>query len=247
MKKFRFWLLMLLLGANSLVGWAQSRPIQLSQQLLHAIYTRQNTDVLTAELNGFTVQSLGDVLTSDSLKKAFWINIYNASLQMSLLDSADRANEKVFFNRMVMKVAGKELSLNDIEHGLLRISKSAKGKKKRNKWFVSDFEKQMRLTQKDWRIYFALNTGLASDPYIAFHSEEGIDRELDQKIRQFVPLFSKNDALIMNNRFTWYLRDAGGTEEVKSYLLQQKLKLQQISVASESFIAFKPRYFIGMK
>ena len=31
------------------------------------------------------------------------------------------------------------------------------------------------------------------------------------------------------------------------YLLQQKLKLQQISVASESFIAFKPRYFIGMK
>jgi hypothetical protein len=29
--------------------------------------------------------------------------------------------------------------------------------------------------------------------------------------------------------------------------LQQKLKLQQISVASESFIAFKPRYFIGMK
>lgn len=247
MKKFRFWLLMLLLGANSLVGWAQSRPVQLSQQLLHAIYIRQNTDALTAELNGFTVQFLGDALTSDSLKKAFWINIYNASVQMSLLDSADRANEKVFFNRMVMKVAGQELNLNDIEHGMLRISKSAKGKKKRNKWFVSDFEKQMRLTQKDWRIYFALNTGLASDPYIAFHSEEGIDRELDQKIRQFVPLFSKNDALIMNNRFTWYLSDAGGTEEVKSYLLQQKLKLQQISVASESFIAFKPRYFIGMK
>jgi hypothetical protein len=247
MKKFRFWLLMLLLGANSLVGWAQSRPIQLSQQLLHAIYTRQNTDAFTAELNGFTVQSLGNVLTSDSLKKAFWINIYNASVQMSLVDSADRANEKVFFNRMVMKVAGEELSLNDIEHGLLRISKSSKGNKKRNKWFVSDFERQMRLTQNDWRIYFALNTGLASDPYIAFHSEEGIDRELDPKMRQFVPLFTENQTLRLNSRFNWYLSDAGSTELVKSYLSQQKLKVEQILVDRESFIAFKPRYFIGMK
>jgi hypothetical protein len=43
------------------------------------------------------------------------------------------------------------------------------------------------------------------------------------------------------------LSDAGSTELVMSYLSQQKLKVEQILVDRESVIAFKPRYFIGMK
>lgn len=231
----------------SQLGWAQSRPIQISQQLLYAIYTRQNTQSFTEELAAYSINDLSLLLNADSLKKAFWINIYNAAVQLTLKDSADRANEKVFFNRKVLSIAGQSLSLNDIEHGMLRISKSGKGKKKRNKWIVSTFEKQLRLSQPDWRIFFALNTGVESDPYIAFHSDEGIQRELDQKMRQYVPGYLNSDTLQLNCRFSWYLRDAGGEEKLIGYFQNNHWTVHDIMIQCDRSLKFKPRYFIGSK
>lgn len=229
------------------LGWAQSRPIQISQQLLYAIYTRQNTQPFTEELAAYSSNDLGLLLNADSLKKAFWINIYNAAVQMTLQDSADRANEKVFFNRKALSIAGQSLSLNDIEHGMLRISKSGKGKKKRNKLIVSSFEKQFRLSQPDWRIFFALNTGVESDPYIAFHSDEGIQRELHQKMRQYIPGNINADTLSLNCRFSWYMRDAGGEDKLIGYFHENQWTIHHIIIQCDRPLKFKPRYFIGSK
>lgn len=232
---------------SAFMAHGQSRPVQLSLQLLNAVYTGSSVEPFTYELAQMSVQNLKTGLDGDSLKKAFWINVYNAAVQISWKDSADRANEKLFFNRKVLVVAGQALSLNDIEHGMLRMSKSSKGKKKRNKWRVSEFERTFRLSSPDWRIYFALNTGLVSDSYITFHSEEGIQRELEQKIRQYVSRNSQNDTLPFNCRFAWYFRDAGGEVPLLGYFRPLNPALKSIVLQCENPARYKPRNFIGSK
>ena len=53
-----------------------------ARELITAIRNNEATEDLTKGLAGYDREELQDQLFDDSLKKAFWINIYNAYYQI---------------------------------------------------------------------------------------------------------------------------------------------------------------------
>lgn len=98
--------------------------IRLSQQLLLAAKIKDPTDSLTAFLSNIHENDIVKQVVTEEQRKAFWINIYNAYTQIILVKDPGRYKRKnSFFNSKQIVIAGHSLSLDDIEHGILRHSK----------------------------------------------------------------------------------------------------------------------------
>lgn len=224
---------------------AQNRSLDLSNKLIFAIYQHQKTNNILTDLENLTTDQLAADLFNDSMKNSFWINIYNSVVQLSAPDSLERNHNKKYFKKKRIKIAGNHLSLDDIEHGLLRHSKSAKGKKIKSKRRVSDFEEQFRVEKPDWRIFFTLNTALVSDPYISFYNPLDYNNQLKLASMYYLKPLIHNGTLSIPSRFKWYFNDAQGMDAVKLYANSLKLEIEVITIAPHRPYAIKLNYFIG--
>lgn len=229
-------------------GFAQNRSVDLSNKLIFGIYQHKNNASILDELANLDKAQLTQDLINDSMKNSFWINIYNSAVQLSAPDSIERNHNKKYFREKRITIANQKLSLNDIEHGMLRHSKRARGKKKtKNKWFVSDFEKQFRVTNPDWRVFFTLNTGLNSDPYIGFFNPLDYNQQLKLTSLFYLRPLINNGKLVLPARFKWYYADSQGLEIVRNYTKSLKLDFKEIEISPDKPAAIKLNYFIGSK
>jgi hypothetical protein len=110
-------------AARSVTETRQS-PIELaalSTELLVAVRHGESTARLERELVGLDPVSLDSLSSDQDAAIAFWCNVYNAFTQLlldrepSLYDSRNR-----FFSKQLVPIGGKRLSLDEIEHGILR-------------------------------------------------------------------------------------------------------------------------------
>lgn len=123
--------------------------IALSQQLLLAAKTKEPTDSLTAILSTIPETEISKQLSTEDQKKAFWINIYNAYTQIILSKEPGKYKSKSsFFSRKQIAIAGHFLSLDNIEHGILRHSKIKWSLGYLNTFFPSAFER--KTGRKQW-------------------------------------------------------------------------------------------------
>jgi hypothetical protein len=202
--------------------------IILSQQLLLKVKTGEDTRALQDSIANLPVTALTDELQTEDEKLAFWLNIYNANIQLQLNDSAAMyTNRAKFFGAKSITVAGNNLSFDDIEHGILRHSKSKLSLGYFNKWFPARFERQHRLQKADYRIHFALNCGAASCPPIAFYKPELINKQLDlatnNYLQQEVVFDSTANTVTVPKLMLWFKGDFGGKKGVYSLLQKQQL------------------------
>jgi hypothetical protein len=62
-------------------------------------------------------------LDTEAKAKAFWLNIYNTFVQYRLKNNPDLFRDRdAFFKNPAITIAGQKLSLDDIEHGIIRRS-----------------------------------------------------------------------------------------------------------------------------
>lgn len=96
----------------------------LSQKFLAAVKRREDPDEYRetlAELDDTTLMAPAD---DADAARAFWVNCYNAFVQDVLrTNPAVYEDKREFFGSARFTVAGTSLSLDDIEHGILRSSK----------------------------------------------------------------------------------------------------------------------------
>ncbi len=204
--------------------------VRISQQLLLAAKTHEATDALVAVLGSFSPKELFDQLKNDNQKKAFWLNVYNAFTQLRLQQNPGiYENKNAFFGARKIVVAGQLLSLDDIEHGILRHSKIKWSLGHLNKWFPSAFEKAHRVDTLDYRIHFALNCGARSCPPIAFYDPLQLNRQLDLAMRSYLTsevLYDTGENKIgLPAIMGWFRRDFGGKRGMRKLL--QKLEIVQ--------------------
>lgn len=194
--------------------------VKLSQQFLFAAKTGKNTEGFILQLK--TLQESGvTMLKTDNAKKAFWINLYNAFTQ-TLLKQNPRLyrNRSRFFTAKQLNVAGKKLSFDDLEHGILRRSKNKWGFGYLGKIFPSPVEKAWRVEKLDHRIHFALNCGAKSCPPIAFYSSEKLDQQLASATKSFL----ENEVDVTENTVAipailgWFCSDLGGKKGIRKLL-----------------------------
>lgn len=227
---FHFVISLLLLPGTIMIAEAQeiqspaeNQFTKISQQLLLSAKRREPADSLIQYLQKISPDDLFQELNNDTKKKTFWLNIYNAFTQLALAQNPDQYKKRgQFFGRKNIIIAGEQLSLDRIEHGLLRRSKTKWSMGYINRLFPSSFERKHRVDSVDYRIHFALNCGAKSCPPIAFYRAEQLDKQLDLATRVYL----RNEAVYdtIKNQIQlpaimgWFRGDFGGKKKMKELL-----------------------------
>ena len=171
---------------------------------------------LTRGLRSFDPRSLKE----REKRLAFWINIYNTAVIHGVIELGLERSVKEFrgfFDRMTYEIGGFLLSLNDMEHGILR------GNKRHPYGLLKPFQKKdsrlaFSVTPLDPRIHFALVCGARSCPPIGFYEAEQIDFQLDLAAGSFinspqVTISHQEGTVSISMVFKWYKIDFGGSDQ----------------------------------
>lgn len=199
--------------------------IRISQALLENIKNEKDYSTEIKRLEKSNLKDLTDQLKTDKQKLTFWINIYNAFIQISLKENPEQYTDKNrsdFFKAERVNIAGEKLSFDDIEHGIIRSSTSKMSMGYVKKIFRPEWERKLRVEEIDWRIHFALNCGAKSCPPVAIYEVENLDRQLDLMTKSYLKeqtnyiTASKTAETVV--LFSWFRGDFGGLDEVKIIL-----------------------------
>jgi hypothetical protein len=199
---------------------ASATPVAASREFLRAVKRGEDADDPRERLATLDEAAL-NALDSDAAK-AFWLNAYNAAVQHDLQrDPGIFENKSRLFGESRLTVAGHDLSLDDVEHGLLRGSKTKYGLGYLPRPFPDDFERRHRLDTVDPRIHFALNCAAESCPPIAAYTASGVADELDRAAAGFLQSDCEYDdrgRLAVSRLFLYYRGDFGGRSGIYQFL-----------------------------
>ena len=162
---------------NAMAQTESTRLNDLSSDLLYAVRINQPYQDFKSEIESYSVAQIDSLLVTDVQKKAFWINIYNAYTQLTLKETPQTyQNRGEFFRAKIISFNDVSLSLNQIEHGILRRHKVVWGGGYITSLFKNKATKVLMVDELDYRIHFALNCGAKSCPAISFYSENNFNR-----------------------------------------------------------------------
>jgi len=166
-------------------------------------------------------------LTAVNAARAFWINLYNALtidavIQFGVQESVTAGTLGIFtfFRRAAYLVHGRRVSLEDIEHGILRGNRG-------NPYipgvhFPSDDPRLAWSLPVEPRVHFALNCGGRSCPPIHSYDAANLNRQLTMAARHFVhsnvAIYPERNSVILSPIFRWYAADFGGREGMLQFL-----------------------------
>lgn len=173
------------------------------------------------ELAAVEPAALHKALAEDAARLAFWIDVYNGAVERHPVRAgASTIDRWRYFSRPVVKVAGQDLSLDVIEHGLLRRSRWKLGLGYVGNPLPGRFEREHRVARLDPRIHFALNCGVASCPPIAAYTADRLEEQLELATRSYLHGESelRGDTLLVPQLMLWYLGDFGGVPGVRRLL-----------------------------
>ena len=164
----------------------------------------------------------------DDARLAFWLNVYNASVQdylaqePRLFEERGLVPRRPIFRRELLTIAGESLSVDDVEDGILRRSQSGVGLGYVPRLRQSRFERRHRVGDVDPRIHFALNCGAASCPPVLAYTAADVDAQLDASTRSYLDTEVTYDAstrtATVPKLFSWYRGDFGGKAGIKRFL-----------------------------
>ncbi|PQJ77602.1 hypothetical protein BTO16_13130 [Polaribacter glomeratus] len=201
---------------------------QVSQNLLQSIIDGKSVENQIDILAKSSLSDLENQLKTDSQKIAFWVNVYNAFIQISLSENPELYKDKgKFFGEERIKIAGETLSFDDIEHGIIRKSRIKISLGYLRKWFVPKWERKLRVKKIDWRIHFALNCGAKSCPPVAIYTPENLDKEFNFMTTAYLKEQTSynSETKIANSvaLFSWFRGDFGGICGAKKILKKYKI------------------------
>ena len=167
-------------------------------------------------------------MPSEAARKAFWINLYNVLILDAVIAFGVQRSVTegwlvvlTFFRRAAYNVSGSRMSLDDIEHGILRGNKGHP--------FLPGAQFAAGDERLSWslpvvpHIHFVLNCASLSCPPIQSYSPKQIDAQLDLAARRFVDATVETSPdgsrVIVSEIFRWYADDFGGRQGVIDFLV----------------------------
>ncbi len=175
--------------------------------------------VLARSMNNF------DPLTIEGHeeRKAFWINLYNA-LVMHLVIVEDVGQTilevKEFFTSYHYQLKGLSVTLDHIEHGILR------GNRPNFLRFIRPFRSGnpalQHVLEPDPRIHMALFCASMSCAALKAYHPHNIDQELDIAVCNTLGklVYIENKKIFLPKCFYWYSKDFGGKKGSLEFVIQ---------------------------
>lgn len=201
----------------------------LAQDLLKAIKNNNSTEAIVKKIANADADKLDEELNTDAKKMAFWVNIYNAYIQVVLKENPSLYDDRnSFFKKDQINIAGYEVSFDKIEHGLIRSSTWKLSKGYLPKLFPGKFEKMFRLKNRDGRIHFILNCGAKDCPPVYIFDAATLNEDFDLVASDYLHRVTEVDKskkkIKTTPLFQWFTGDFGvGKKGVKNLLQKYKV------------------------
>ena len=158
---------------------------------------------------------------------AFWVNVYNALTVHAVLalkvDSsvAEQWFGLAFFRKAAYQIGGQRVSLDDIEHGILRANRGHPYLPGRQ-FAAGDPRLAWVLEPMDPRIHFALNCASRSCPPIRIYRADQLDQQLTLASQNYLSSEVKLDearrSLHLPAILRWFAVDFGGPSGVADFV-----------------------------
>lgn len=177
-----------------------------------------NLDKFLSFISSVSPENHPELFQKDD-SKAYWINVYNALAIKTIIDNPNISSIRDVswgmgaFWRTKFMVGGRKMTLNHIEHKILR------GK------------------YKDPRIHFAINCASTSCPPIGNRivTGNGLDEQLDNKALDFindksnVSFDHKNEIVHLSRIFKWFKKDfVSENRQLIDYILEYQKDINSI-------------------
>lgn len=213
--------ILLLITIQSVI--AQTDFNTISENLLQAVIDNEPTQQYQDEIANASIADLQKGLSTDTKKLAFWVNIYNAYIQIILRSNPEMYKDKRgFFKIKQMPIAGMQLAFADIEHGIIRGSQHEYFLGYMQRLFPPQFEKDLRVSERDFRVHFALNCGAKDCPPVAVYTDDNLDYEFDYMSKRYLTSYSEIDnerkQIQTTQLFAWFRGDFGGSDGIRQIL-----------------------------
>ncbi len=207
---------------------SNNKYVMLSTEMIDAVRDGKELGTLKAQYEKLNPDSLTKYLSTDNEKKAFWINTYNAYIQILLTENPEYFDDRGdFFSKPKIIIAQRKLSFDDIEHGIIRGSKIKLSLGLLKNPFVNEFEKKLRTDKEDGRVHFALNCGAKSCPLVATYDAKNFDTKIDQVAKSFLTKMStynkEENTVLTTPLFSWFRGDFGGKNGILKLLKQYEV------------------------
>ncbi|MEM0962970.1 MAG: DUF547 domain-containing protein [Bacteroidota bacterium] len=200
-----------------------SSVVQRDGRVDYARLARDRSD-LDAALGAIARQDPG-ALRTDAQRTAFLINAYNAHVLDRVLahpraSNIERGDLFSAFFRTPIRVAGQSMTLDQLEHGVLRRQARVNGRS------VPQAARRLRPSRIDARIHAALNCAAISCPPLRSRAYRAstLDRDLG---RQFSAWLASDRAarmdgrtLVLSSLFDWFASDFEGGQRLGDALLR---------------------------
>jgi len=198
---------------------------QLSEELITHLKDNQPVESILETIAEINPKELEKQLDNDEKRKAFWINLYNGLVisKLSMNPALFEDRGKFFKNKQFM-IAGKKISLDKIEHGIIRRSRKKLSLGYLKKWFPSKFEKRFWVDEIDGRIHYALNCGAKSCPPVRVYHADKMNEQLDQSTKNYlenkVEFKETEKEIYVPVLFSWFIGDFGGKKGIYNLLVK---------------------------
>jgi len=156
---------------------------------------------------------------------SFWLNVYNALVLHAVVarrvDTGVRALRD-FFSGSRYAVGGHEFSLDEIEHGLLRVN-APRLRVGAKPLPAGDPRHALAPFMFDERVHFAMYSACRSSPRLAAYAPHGIGEALEEAAQAYlaaqVRVADGGATLVVPKLFDWYGVDFGGASGVPEFVI----------------------------
>lgn len=226
----------------ALAGHFDAQGLACDYAALAASRERGHLAVCLAELETFDPKQV-----RIAAQMAFWINLFNAGVLRDAPElelAGDEQDMEAFFERPRLRIFGRQYSLNQIYHGLLRGNVPAHGRL-HAPMRPDDPRLAYMPVAFDERLHFGLFRGSRSSP--AFRVFEGgkLDVQLEEAATRYVQRMTQverdGSMLTVPKLLQWYANDFGGERGVLEFVLR-RLDDASLELAERNLGRIKLRY-----
>lgn len=190
----------------------------------YAQVTESDKQLLIDYLN--YMQQMDPRQLNPSNQKAFWLNLYNATVVSAILakDASSIKSLNNVWKKKRLEVTRQPMSLDDIEHGVIRP------------------------LYNDPRIHFAITPATigSGDILATPYTGDNVEQLLEENTKRFFNnsnkgVYIEGNKLVVSSIFKWYKSDFGGSNDgikvfIKRYVDEDmKLKIDQIKKISYQY------------
>lgn len=196
---------------------------ELSESFLKQIIDKRDTQEIQDILANTSIEELDNALDTNDKRLAFWLNIYNAYIQVILQKNPELYEDRgSFFKLEQIRIAGETVSFAKIEHGLIRKSQWEYGLGYIRKWFPNKFERKLRVNQPVFNVHFALNCGAKDCPPVAIYEWKRLPEQLKIGTKRHLDKTSEYNSetniVKVTSLFSWFRGDFSGKGGIKKIL-----------------------------